>query len=131
LDTLFSRTNLKYSLNPNSLTITEAQKESSKTLDLDWFGGNYQKDYSIVLKLLGSKNNSVVFLTGFSEVGVMESIKSATDSNLVARIAAFSKKEPDQENFLFEMISETEGLGYTIFRSDIRYFVPLNESTTK
>jgi hypothetical protein len=131
LDTLFSRTNLKYSLNPNSLTIQDTQNYSSRTLKLNWHGGNYQKDYSIILKLLGSKNNSIIFLTGFSEVGVMESIKAATDTNLVSRIKAFSKIDVAKDQFLFEMISETEGLGHTVFRSEIKYFSPLKNTLLK
>jgi hypothetical protein len=131
LDTLFSRTNLKYSLSPNSLTIRDTQNDSSRTLKLNWHGGNYQKDYSIILKLLGSKNNSIVFLTGFSEVGVMESIKAATDTNLVSRIKAFSDAVVPNDQFLFEMISETEGLGHTVFRSEIKYFSPLKNTLLK
>lgn len=127
LDTLFSRTNLKYNLNPNSLTILHRQKDSSKTLVLNWQGGNYQKDYSIILKLIGSKNNSIVFLTGFSEVGVMESIKAATNTNLISRINTYTNRTVRQENFLFEMISETEGVGHTVFRSEIKYFSILPE----
>jgi hypothetical protein len=131
LDTLFSRTNLKYSLSPNSLTIRDTKNDSSRTLKLNWHGGNYQKDYSIILKLLGSKNNSIVFLTGFSEVGVMESIKAATDTNLVSRIKAFSDAVVPNDQFLFEMISETEGLGHTVFRSEIKYFSPLKNTLLK
>ncbi len=131
LDTLFSRTNLKYSLSPNSLTIRDTQNDSSQTLNLNWHGGNYQKDYSIILKLLGSKNNSIVFLTGFSEVGVMESIKAATDTNLISRINTFTKTDVANDQFLFEMISATEGVGSTVFRSEIKYFSPLKNTLLK
>ncbi len=131
LDTIFSRTNLKYNLNPNSLTILGARNDSSQTMNLNWQGGNYQKDYSIILKLLGSKNNFVVFLTGFSEVGVMESIKAASDRNLISRINAFTKKPVDQDRFLFEMISETEGVGHTVFRSEIKHFTILKNTSKR
>jgi hypothetical protein len=131
LDTLFSRTNLRYHLFPNTLSITGPHNDSVRTLNLNWHGGNYQKDYSVVLKYQSSKNNSIIFLTGFSELGVMESIKASTDSNLISRINAFTHSEIKQRPLFFELISETEGVGYTIFRSDIRYFLPLEERTNK
>ncbi len=131
LDTLFSRTNLRYHLFPNTLSIMGPKDDTIRTLNLNWHGGNYQKDYSVILKYQGSKNNSIVFLTGFSELGVMESIKAATDSSLIPRIKAFTHSEVKHHPLYFELISETEGVGYTIFRSDIRHFLPLNEGNNK
>jgi hypothetical protein len=127
LDTIFSRTNIRYTFQPNSLTIMNSQRDSSLTYDLDWRGGNYQTDYSIILKLQGSKNNLILFLTGFSEVGVMESIKSSTDSTVASRVIAFSKHDLNQTPFLFEMVSKAEGLNYTVFRSELKYFSLLPE----
>lgn len=131
LDTLFSRTNLKIKLNPNSLDIKDSEKDSVLSFNLVWQGGSYQKDFSIVLKLLGSKKNSIVFLTGFSSVGVMESIKSSTDPAFMSRIEKFTNKTVSHDPLYFELISEVEGVRYTVFRSQIKYFSPLQNSSTK
>jgi hypothetical protein len=122
LDTLFSRTNVQYCLNPNGLKIRNTQNDSVLAFSLNWHGGNYQKDYSIILKLKGSKNNSIVFLTGFSELGVMESVKSSVDPALISRISKFSQERISQDPFLFELVCETEGVRYTAFRSEVKYF---------
>lgn len=131
LDTLFSRTNLRYHLFPNAISVMDKNNDTVKTLNLNWHGGNYQKDYSVVLKYRGSKNNSIIFLTGFSELGVMESIKSSTDSSLIPRINAFTNTTIKQHPLFFEMISETEGVGYTVFRADIRHFKSFTEEISK
>jgi hypothetical protein len=125
LDTLFSRTNLKIKLSPNRLEITDAKKDSVISLSLAWLGGSYQKDYSIVLKVLGSKQNSIMFLTGFSSVGVMESIKASTDPALLTRIEQFTGSKFSTDPLYFELISEVEGVRYTVFRSAIKFFSPL------
>ncbi len=130
-DTLFSRTNLHYSLRPNGLAIRDMRTDSLLSFPLDWRGGNYQKDYSVLVKLRGSKNNSIVFLTGFSEVGVMESVKASVDPALVSRINKFSPLSIDQSPFLFELVSETEGVRHTVFRSEIKYFSLLPAATKK
>jgi hypothetical protein len=131
LDTLFSRTNLKIKLNPNRMEIIEPGTDSLITLNLAWLGGTYQKDYSIVLKVLGSKNNSILFLTGFSSVGIMESVKAATDPALLTRIEQFSSRKIIEDPLSFELISEVEGVRYTVFRSAIKFFSPLKHQTAK
>ncbi len=131
LDTLFSRTNMHYTLRPNGLIIRNTQTDSLLSYGRGWHGGNYQKDYSVLVKLHGSKNNSILFLTGFSEVGVIESVKAAVDPALVSRINKFSPVSIDRFPFLFELVSETEGVRYTVFRSEIKYFSLLQAAKKK
>jgi hypothetical protein len=121
LDTLFSRTNIRYKLNPNTLEVLSKDKTVLKSFVLDWHGGNYQRDYSVVLKLSGRKNNPMLFLSGFSEVGVMDAIKTATDPALMSRISASTGKTIDRTPSLFELVSEAEGVRYTVLRSRIEY----------
>ncbi len=125
LDTLLSRTNIRYGLAPNVLKVQDATGRIVKAFDLNWTGGNYQRDYSVILKMVGPKNNPMVFLTGFSEVGIVDAIKTAADPGLVSRIGAFQSTQKFQSPFLFEMISEAEGVRYTVFRSKIMYFEEL------
>jgi hypothetical protein len=127
LDTLFSRTNIRYKLNPNALEIRDTRQGTVKTFTLDWRGGSYQRDYSVILKISGPKNHPMVFLTGFSEVGIMDAIKISTDPSLMTRINSIQAATP-QSPFLFEMVSEAEGLKYTVFRTQVQHFEVLQHS---
>jgi len=122
LDTLFSRYNIKYKLSPNELYINNGKNDSSSTIKLDWVGGNYQKDYSVICKTIGNKNNSFLFLAGFSEVGIMNAIRTATDPDLVSKINSVYPKMVMQKPFQFEMISEADGVQNTVLNSQIKYF---------
>lgn len=123
LDTLFSRTNIRFQ-SPYSLKVLGREKEILQSFDLTWLGGggNYQKDYSVIVKALGEKNNSIIFLTGFSEVGVMDAINSSLDPKLISKIKEFTGNSISNPSSNFELISEVEGLRYTVFRSHIKYF---------
>jgi len=131
LDTLLSRTNIRYGLNPNTLKVLDTTHGNIKAFDLNWRGGNYQQDYSVILKIFGPNNNPMVFLTGFSEVGVMDAIKTSADPGLMSRISTFQSNQTFQSPFLFEMISEAEGVKYTVFRSKIMYFEELQNPDRK
>jgi len=67
----------------------------------------------------------LLFLTGFSEVGIMDAIKNATDPGLMARISSFHTTAP-QNPSLFELVSEAEGVKYTVFRTTIQHFEALH-----
>lgn len=128
LDTLFSRSNIRYCLEPNTLKLVDSKNKSQKQFTLNWHGGNYEKNYSVVLKLMISNKNSVLFLTGFSEVSVMDAVKSTTEQNFLSRIDSFSKSVITESPLSFEMISETEGVRYTVFKSNIKHFSPIENS---
>ena len=123
LDTLFSRTNMRFQ-SPYSLKVFGREKEVLHSFDLAWLGGggNYQKDYSVILKAISEKNHSIVFLTGFSEVGIMDAVNSSLDPKLISRIEEFSGSSVSRTSSILELISEVEGLRYTVFRSHIKYF---------
>ena len=53
---------------------------------------------------------SIVFLTGFSEVGVMDAVNSSIDPKLISRIKDFSGSFVSSLPANFELISEVEGL---------------------
>jgi hypothetical protein len=120
LDTLFSRLNIKYKLNPNSLSIANYSQNDS--LKLSGQGVSYKKDFSVISKIMGNKNKSIIFLTGFSELGVINSIKTATEPDMLTKIKTFSSNDLNQRPLQFEMIAEVEGVQHTIIRSQIKYF---------
>jgi hypothetical protein len=128
MDTLLSRTSLRYSLTPNRLSVYIDSLKSYQSFELSWRGGNYQKDYSIIVKLMGSNDNTILLLTGFSEIGITESIELATDSKLVTKIEHSINKNVSNIPSSFELVSEAEGVHYTVLRSSIKYFHSMQES---
>ena len=122
LDTLIAQTNLHYSVEPSSLKIIGNSNDSIKTFNVSWIASNYQSDYSVLLKIPGSKDNTIVFCLGFSEIGVMEAVKSAVDPNFNNRIKKDINKNIPQSSLYFEMVSQVEGIELTSFKSQIKYF---------
>lgn len=122
LDTLFAKSKIQYGLNPYLLNFPSKKGDSIKTMNLDWLAGNYQKDVSVIVKLRGLKKNTILFLAGFSELGIMDAVKNAVDNDFISRVKKFSPETEESDRFIFEMISETEGVKYTVFKSEIKYF---------
>ncbi len=122
LDTLLSQTNIHYSVEPSSLEIMGNKKDSSKTFKVSWIASNYQSDYSVLLKIPGSKDNTIIFCLGFSEMGVMDAVRSAVDPNFNERIKKEININIVQSILYFEMVSQVEGIELTSFNSQIKYF---------
>lgn len=122
LDTLLAKTNIRYRANPSVLTVLNNQGIPDKNFPLQWRNGTYQYDYSLVLKLYGSKDNVILFLAGFSEIGIMHAIKASVDANLIPNIEKFTKGKTDKQFRFFEMISLNEGVDQTVFHSELKYF---------
>ena len=122
LDTLIAQTNLRYSVEPSSLEIIGDQDDSTKTFKVSWIASNYQSDYSVLLKIPGSKDNTIIFCLGFSEMGVMDAVRSAVDPNFNSRIKKEMNKYIPPSSLYFEMVSQVEGIELTSFKSQIKYF---------
>jgi hypothetical protein len=131
LDTLLCKTNIRHKFDPNTIKLVNEKRDTLRSFNVDWRGGNYQQDYSVVLKVQGSKDNVILFLTGFSEVGIMESVKAAIDPNFISKISTFTKKDVNESPLFFEMISAAEGVEHTVFRSEIKYFNVLSPRNKK
>ncbi len=122
LDTLITQTNLRFNVEPSSLKIIGNNADTVKSFEVSWISSNYQNDYSVLLKMPGSKNNTMLFCLGFSEIGVMDAINSAVDPNFVPRIQKFLKRELPKPPVYFEMVSRCEGIEMTALKSEINYF---------
>ena len=122
LDTLIAKTNIRYGVEPSLLNIVDDSGKELKSFGTSWQAGNYQNDYSVLLKIPGYKNNTILFLMGFSEIGVMESVRTALDPKFIPRVEKFLNKKVTQSPLFFEMISSTEGVEMTSFKSAIKYF---------
>lgn len=122
LDTLLVKTNLRYSVEPSSLTIVNDRQDTVESFKVNWLASNYQDDYSAVIKIPGSKNTSILFCLGFSEIGVLEAVKTASNQNFIPRMEKYYKKDIVQNPLFFELVSHLEGVELTAFRSEIKYF---------
>lgn len=130
LDTLVSKTNLRFGVEPSFLKIINAKEDTVKSFYVHWTASNYQSDYSVLLKMPASEGNSILFCLGFSEIGVMDAVNSAISPNFLSRIEKYLKTTIQSPPQFFEMISECEGIELTPFRSNIRYFTswPINKN---
>ncbi|OGU34292.1 MAG: hypothetical protein A2068_13705, partial [Ignavibacteria bacterium GWB2_35_6b] len=122
LDTLLVKTNLRYNVEPSSLTIVNSNRDTVESFKVNWQASNYQDDYSAVIKMPGSKNNSILFCLGFSEIGVLEAVKTAADPNFIPRMEKYAQRDISQNPLFFEFVSHLEGVELTAFRTEIKYF---------
>jgi hypothetical protein len=122
LDTLVTKTNIRFKVEPSSLKIINAKKDTVESYEVSWLASNYQKDYSVLLKIPGSMKSTILLCLGFSEIGVMQAVNLAVDPNFVQQVQNFSNENITQQPLFFEMVSETEGIELTTFRSQIKYF---------
>lgn len=118
---LLTTFNVKYNSFPPSIEIVDkSNKLIQKFSPTDLSGGNYQKDYGVIVKQRGPNGNTMLFLLGFDEVGVVEAAKTSVDKNLKGLIEMFSKKSVSVNNF--EMVIEAEGVDQTSFNSSVKFF---------
>ncbi len=122
LDTLITKTNLRFGVEPSSLKIVDNKGETIKSFSVNWIASNYQGDYSVLLKMRGSENNSILFCLGFSEIGVIDAVNSAVAPSFIPRIKKFLTTDIPKPPLYFEMVSQCEGIELTPFKSDIKYF---------
>ncbi len=129
LDTLISKTNIKFGVEPSSLDITDGHEDTVKSFKVSWIASNYQKDYGVLIKIPGSENNSILFCLGFSEMGVMDAVSSAIDPNLVSRIESFTGNDMPKTPLYFALVSQCEGIDLTAFHSTLKYFGTFSPAT--
>lgn len=122
LDTLITKTNLRFRVEPSSLKIINAKNDTVKSFSVSWLASNYQKDYSVLLRIPGTMDNTILMCLGFSEIGVMEAAKTAVDPNFVQNVENYSGKQIPNDQLYFEMVSQSEGIELTTFNSHIQYF---------
>jgi len=122
LDTLLSKTNIKFNIEPSSLNIVNKNRDTVNSFDVHWTSSHYQNDYSVLIKIPGLYNNNILFCMGFSEIGVLDAVNSAADPNFISRIQKFTGKDFSKSPFYFDMVSKCEGIELSTFHSNIKYF---------
>ena len=124
--------NLRYNTSPPSILAITNKGDTIQTFTpRDLIGGNYQKDYGIILKQIGPNNNIIMFLIGFDEVGVIEAAKASADLSLYNTISKKYNLEKVTFPFLFELVLEAEGIEQTGFKSEVKFFSKIERDSIK
>ena len=119
---LLSDFNIRFNPAPASLNILGEKGDTLKTfIPKNLRGGNYQKEFGVILKQKGPQGNVILYLLGFDEVATLESVKTAVDPNFFDKIKSYSGNKVSSNNLFFEMVIEAEGAEQTGFKSDIKY----------
>jgi hypothetical protein len=114
---------IEYSLSPMNFRIQAQPPDSIKMFSpSEMKGGNYEKDFSIVVKGAGPNNSAVVLLMGFSDSGVIEATRAATDKKMIQRLEEEFIKKRSSEPLSFTLVVESEGISQAIFKANIQYF---------
>ncbi len=110
----------------NKFTIQQNQKDSALTFTpKEMKGGNYQKDYALVIKGNGPDGNKVLLLLGFSDIGVLNAVKAVSESRSLAVIKNEFVKQNINPPYDFTLVLEAEGMSQAIFKSQIELLAPL------
>ena len=120
---LLSNFNIRFNPAPASLNIIGEKGDTLKSFSpKNLRGGDYQKEFGVILKQKGPQGNVILYLMGFDEVATLESVKTAVDPNFFDKIRNYSGNKVSNYNLFFEMVIEAEGAEQTGFKSDIKYF---------
>jgi len=122
LDTLINKTNIRFKIEPSQLNIINSKSDTTKSFKIRYVSGNYQNDYSLLLKIPGPNKNTILFCVGFSEIGVMAAVHMAVSPNFSYYLQKYTNKELPKPPLYFEMISRCEGIEMIDMKSEINYF---------
>lgn len=115
LNKLLKKIKLEYLSNPNeekhsSLVLYNNNGEvinefipTSRNLEESY------KDYGIISKIKGAKNNSILLLIGFDELAIMKAVNTISDFNFITILKKDVIKDEIPNDFFFKLIFETEG----------------------
>ncbi len=112
---------LKYSLSPNRVEVDTPNDSMNVFAPKQIQGGSYEKDFAVVAKGSGPDGCTLLLLLGFSDSGVIEAARAATDRAIVDSVVQRLVTGKAGTTAAFTMVVETEGFRQAIFKSDLRY----------
>jgi hypothetical protein len=123
LNRILHHFDLQYQLSPAGVTLNSPPPDSAITfLARNVRGGEYERDYAVIVKGFGPEGNTVIFILGFGDSGVLQAAKIAADPSLPERIAATYGSEAIQTPFYCNLVIEAEGINQTGFKWALKYF---------
>ncbi len=123
LDTLLEKTNFRCNLAKNEISIIPGNGEEKKYTRADPVrAGRYSEDYGIILKISNSNLNSIMVLTGFSEVGITAAVKIAMDEKFLDSLKSHFNVTLYDSHKYFSVISKAEGVHQTLFSYKLEGF---------
>ena len=120
---IFSKLPFTYKTSPPQLFLFDEKADTIETFSaMPDERPSYKKDYGVIVKHFGPENNNILFLTGFDELGVIESVKTITNSDFLTQVQALVPDQPLSKPFYFEIFIEAEGIDRSSFGSTIKHF---------
>ncbi|MCA9735453.1 MAG: hypothetical protein H6696_15110 [Deferribacteres bacterium] len=87
--------------------------------------GKYHQDYGVLIKAKGTGNNSILFILGFDEVGVIGATKKVAAGDFVETINSDSLIVTPESPFYFRSVFKIQGFRRTDIESELLYFEPI------
>jgi len=123
LSKLFANFPFKYQVVPPQLFLLDANSDTIKSFKaMQTERASYKKDYGVIVKQLTTEKNVIMLLTGFDELGVIESVKRITDPNFLLHVKNFHAFEHIQKPFFFCSFIAVQGVDRISIDSNIEYF---------
>lgn len=89
-------------------------------------GGNYERDYAVIIKSTGPDDSNLLFLLGFSESGIISAAQMVCNPNFDAMVKNLSSFASFSDHNHFIMVVHVEGINQAIFDSKVCFFAPLH-----
>lgn len=123
LNQLISNFSFNYQISPPEIYLLNNNADTIQTFVSTQFERmSYKKDIGIIIKYTGQSDNTILLLTGFDELGVIESVKKISSPDFVDEINSYIPNFQDSLNMNFELFIEAEGIDRYAFKSDIINF---------
>ncbi len=109
-DTLHTFTRIRTAVGPSALTTQY-----------------YNRDYAIIAKLPGPEGNSILLISGFGHIALLESVKIMCNPVLRNEMLNDYLSKKVKIDPYFEMLIEIEGIKQTGLNKKIRYYRPIKD----
>ena len=123
LNQLISNFSFQYRITPPQIFLLNNNVDTIKTFTSTRYERtSYKTDIGIIVKHIGPENNIIILLTGFDELGVIESVKTITRPDFIDEIKRSIPDFQISQPLNFELFIEAEGIDRYAFKSDMINF---------
>lgn len=127
LSQFFPTLGVQYTIVPPSIRVYDARKDTTYTFVPDNLqGGNYERDYAVIIKSMGPDGSNLLFLLGFSESGIILAAQMVCNPNFDEIVKKLSPSTSLHDYTHFIMVVHVEGINQAIFDSKVSFFAPLH-----
>ncbi|MHA1285687.1 MAG: helix-turn-helix domain-containing protein [Promethearchaeota archaeon] len=124
---ILNRINISYKIFPPKITIYNDPTDSiSFRLPIP-SKKKYKIDYSIIIKIKGPQNQTIMLLLGFYGVGIIGAVRTVTSLSSIEKVLKKYSPSIRGKQLYFILIKQVEGVEQTIFTEKLVYMKILNE----